>query len=141
LACAADRRLMAREGGRIGVTELLVGVPFPTVALEILRSATGPQYFEEAAFSGSTYAPAEALQRGMVHEIVEPDNVLVHAVASARTLAALPAAAFAMTKRQARQPAVERSEPDVLGAEIEQIWTAPETLNRIRDYVSRTLRK
>ena len=29
LACCADRRLMARDGGRIGVTELLVGVPFP----------------------------------------------------------------------------------------------------------------
>ena len=40
LACAADRRLMAREGGRIGVTELLVGVPFPPVAMEIMRDAT-----------------------------------------------------------------------------------------------------
>jgi hypothetical protein len=30
---------------------------------------------------------------------------------------------------------------DASRAEIEQIWTAPETLNRIRDYVARTLRK
>ncbi len=29
LACCADRRIMARGRGRIGVTELLVGVPFP----------------------------------------------------------------------------------------------------------------
>jgi enoyl-CoA hydratase len=36
LACAADRRLMLRDGGRIGVTELLVGVPFPPVAFEIM---------------------------------------------------------------------------------------------------------
>src|ERR1700736_1981644 len=28
LACCADRRIMARGGGRMGVTELLVGVPF-----------------------------------------------------------------------------------------------------------------
>ena len=35
LACAADRRLMGRDAGRIGVTELLVGVPFPTVAFEM----------------------------------------------------------------------------------------------------------
>jgi enoyl-CoA hydratase len=33
LACCADRRLMARGGGRIGVTELLVGVPFPAPRL------------------------------------------------------------------------------------------------------------
>src|SRR6185295_19635139 len=33
LAAAADRRLMARDGGRIGIPELLVGVPFPVVPL------------------------------------------------------------------------------------------------------------
>src|SRR5216683_6145023 len=68
LACAADRRLMAREGGRIGVTELLVGVPFPPAAMEIMRCATAPQYFEEAIFSGATYAPPDAVTRGLVHE-------------------------------------------------------------------------
>jgi hypothetical protein len=30
---------------------------------------------------------------------------------------------------------------DARRAEVEQIWTAPETLTRIRDYVARTLRK
>jgi hypothetical protein len=29
----------------------------------------------------------------------------------------------------------------VLDAAVERIWTAPETLARIRDYVARTLRK
>jgi hypothetical protein len=29
LACAADKRVMARDAGRIGATELLVGVPSP----------------------------------------------------------------------------------------------------------------
>ena len=32
LACCADKRIAARDGGRIGVTELLVGVPFPAAA-------------------------------------------------------------------------------------------------------------
>ena len=72
LACAADRRLMAREAGRIGVTELLVGVPFPPIAMEIMRHATAPQYFEEALVSGETYAPVEAMGRGFVHAIVDP---------------------------------------------------------------------
>jgi enoyl-CoA hydratase len=40
LACCADRRIMANVGGRIGVTELLVGVPFPALAFEIMRHAT-----------------------------------------------------------------------------------------------------
>ena len=39
LAACADRRIMAREGGRIGITEMLVGVPFPALAFEIVRFA------------------------------------------------------------------------------------------------------
>ena len=45
LACCADRRIMANDGGRIGVTELLVGVPFPALAFEIMRHATPPYFF------------------------------------------------------------------------------------------------
>ena len=141
LACAADRRLMAREAGRIGVTELLVGVPFPTVPMEIMRYATAPQHFEEAIFSGATYAPPQAVERGLVNEIVEPDALLDHAVAAAKTLAALPSPAFTVTKSQTRQLALERIERDSCAIEIERIWTAPETLSRIRDYVVRTLKK
>jgi enoyl-CoA hydratase/carnithine racemase len=144
LACAADRRLMARDAGRIGVTELLVGVPFPPVAMEIMRLATAPQYFEDALFSGATFAPQDAIARGFVHEIVEPQMLLDRAVAAAGAVAALPSAAFALTKRQTRQLAFTTrpaSGAEVTDAEVEEIWTAPETLARIRDYVERTLRK
>ena len=141
LACAADKRLMARDAGRIGVTELLVGVPFPAVAMEIMRCATAPQYFEDAIFSGATYTPPEAVARGLVHDIVDPHVLIEHAVAAAKTLAALSPPAFATTKRQTRGPALERLERGDVDADIEQIWMAPETLERIRDYVSRTLRK
>ena len=49
--------------------------------------------------------------------------------------------AFAVTKKQTRQLALERIERDVWASEIESIWASPETLARIRDYVARTLRK
>jgi enoyl-CoA hydratase/carnithine racemase len=81
LACAADKRLMARDAGRIGVTELLVGVAFPPVAMEIMRCATAPQYFEDAIFGAATYAPPEAAARGFVHDIVDPHALLERAVA------------------------------------------------------------
>jgi enoyl-CoA hydratase len=141
LACAADRRLMAREGGRIGVAELLVGVPFPPAAMEIMRCAVAPQYFEEAIFSGATYAPPDALARGLTHEIVEPEALIERALVAAKALAALPPAAFALTKRQTREPNLRAMENKDVEAAIERIWTAPETLDGIRDYVARTLRK
>jgi len=141
LACAADRRLMAREAGRIGVTELLVGVPFPPVAMEIMRDATAPQLFADAIFSGATFTPVEALARGWVHEVVEPPALLERAIEAANALAALPPKAFALSKRQIRQPALQRMQVADVDAAVEQIWTAPETLARVRDYVARTLRK
>jgi enoyl-CoA hydratase len=141
LACAADRRLMVRDGGRIGVTELLVGVPFPPVAMEIMRCATAPQFFADAIFSAATYTPLEAAGRGLVHDVVEPQALLDRAVEAANALAALPPKVFALSKRQTREPALERMKNPDLDAAIEQIWTAPETLARVRDYVARTLRK
>jgi enoyl-CoA hydratase len=141
LACAADKRLMARDSGRIGVTELLVGVPFPPVAMEIMRCAIVPQFFADAIFSGATYTPLEAVGRGLVHDIIDPQALLDRAIAAANALAALPPKAFALSKRQTREPALQRMKNLELDAAIEQIWTAPETLDRVRDYVARTLRK
>jgi enoyl-CoA hydratase len=143
LACAADRRLMAREPGRIGVTELLVGVPFPAAAMEIMRNAAAPQYFEHAIFSGATFTPEEGKVRGLVDEIVEPEQLQGRALSAAIALAALPPEAFALSKRQTRQPSLDRLERDGrrIDDEVTQIWCAYDTLDRIRDYVARTLKK
>jgi enoyl-CoA hydratase len=143
LACCADRKLAADEGGRIGVTELLVGVPFPPMAFEVMRFATAPQSFQDVILSGSTYAPDVALQRGLVDEVVEGAALLDRAMDAAETLAELSAPAFTMSKRQIRQPVADRMARDgaALAAEAEDIWSAPATLVRIREYVSRTFKK
>jgi enoyl-CoA hydratase len=143
LACAVDRRLMAAETGRVGVTELLVGVPFPACAMEIMRRAVAPQVFEEVIFGAATYAPPDALARGLIDEVVEGGVLMDRAVTAAKALAALSPEAFAITKRQTRQPAMERLARDGarIDAEAMQIWSADDTLARVRDYVARTLKK
>jgi enoyl-CoA hydratase len=143
LQCCADRRIAALGAGRIGVTELLVGVPFPPLAFEVMRFATPPAFFAEAILSGATYPADVALARRMVDELAEPTALLDRAVAAAETLAALPPATFALTKQQLRQPiadAMERHGARVAAAS-EEIWTAPETIDHIRDYVSKTFKK
>jgi enoyl-CoA hydratase/carnithine racemase len=141
LACTGDRRLMAREAGRIGATELLVGVAFPSIAMEIMRHAMAPQYFEDAILSGATYAPPEALARGLVHDVVDPPVLIERAIADAKARAAISPSAFALTKRQIRAAALLPPNRAEIDEAVMEIWTAPETLDRIRDYVSRTLRK
>jgi hypothetical protein len=69
--------------------------------------------------------------------------MLFYSAAMARRLASLSPFAFAQTKTQMRQPVVERLERG--GAAIDkiaiEIWAAEETLDHVRDYVARTLKK
>lgn len=143
LACCADRRLMANDGGRMGVTEILVGVPFPPLAFEVMRSVTAPQFLAEAILTGATVTPDAALARGWVNELVARDEIVPRAVAAAEAMAAVSPAAFAMGKRQLRQPATERMAASgaALEAEVTEIWVADATLARMREFVARTLKK
>jgi enoyl-CoA hydratase len=143
LACCADRRIMGHESGRIGVTELLVGVPFPALAFEVLRAAVPNEYLAEFAYSGATYMTDDALECGWVDEIAEPEELMDDAFAVAQELAALPAAAFAQTKAQIRGPIAERLavSGEEIDREVTELWCADETLARVRDYVARTLAK
>jgi enoyl-CoA hydratase len=143
LACCADRRMMARDGGRMGVTEILVGVPLPPMAFEVMRATTSVRLLPEAMLTGATYPPEQAITRGWIDELAERAELIDRAVDTAAVLARLSPEAFAMTKRQLRQAAAERMQRDgaMLAAEVEAIWTAPQTLERMRDFVARTLSK
>jgi enoyl-CoA hydratase len=143
LACCADRRIMARDSGRIGVTELLVGVPFPALAFEIVRFAVPPRYLPEFTLSGATYTTDAALQRGWIDEVAESADLLEDAVAVAQEFALLSAPAFAQTKTQIRQAVTERLERsgEATDKAVTEIWTAAATLSFIHDYVARTLKK
>jgi enoyl-CoA hydratase len=143
LAACADRRVMANDGGRIGVTELLVGVPFPALAFEIMRHVTPPYFFTETILSGTTFPAEVAAHRGLVNVAVEPAALMARAFAAAQELAALSPPAFAQTKMQIRAPVTERlaqSGPATDEA-VAEIWCAPATVGYIRDYVARTFKK
>lgn len=143
LACCADRRIMAREVGRIGVTEILVGVPFPALAFEIMRHATPPYFFTEAILTGETFPAEVAAHRGWINEAVESAMLMGRAIAAAKSLAALSPAAFTQTKMQIRVPVSERmaASGPATDKAVTDIWAAPATLAFIRDYVARTLKR
>jgi enoyl-CoA hydratase len=140
MTCAADYRMMAREPGRIGIPELLVGVPFPVVPFEIMRFAAPPQHLQALAYRGLTLTADVALHYGLVDAVVEPERLLDDAMAAAESLAAITADAFQATKRQMRGPALQRiREGAAVDAAVQDAWASPATLNAIRDYVARTL--
>lgn len=142
LALACDRRLMAAGAGRIGVPELVVGVPFPPLPLEIVRAALPPPAAQEAILLGRTYAAEEALARGLADEVVPPDELLERACRTAAELGALSPRAYALTKAQLRAPALARVDAAAgLAAEVAAAWADPATHATIRAYLARTVGK
>jgi len=143
IAAACDRRLMARGEGKIGVPELLVGVPYPTIALELMRARLSFALLQEAVLTARTYAADMARERGLVDELVEPALLVERAVEIAAQMGSIPAAVFALAKRQLIAPvmdAVALHERE-FEAEVARTWESPEALAAVKAYVERTLKK
>jgi enoyl-CoA hydratase len=142
MAFTGDARLMARDSGRIGIPELLVGVPFLVVPLEIMRFAAPVQHLQTFAYRGVTLAADEALERGLTDRVADPERLLDEAITAAQSLAALPPSAFRLTKAQLRDPALQRMNARAtIDAEIQDVWATDRTLAIIRDYIGRTFKK
>jgi enoyl-CoA hydratase len=138
LAAGCDYRMMARGSGTIGVPELKVGLPFPLVALEVLRFATSEAHLQELVYRGKTYRVDEAYERGLVDEVVDPGELLSRAIEVAGQLGAEPSARFRITKRQLRQPTLDRMERRAAETQDDVIaaWKDPASLEAIREYLA-----
>ena len=143
LVLAADVRLMAEGTGKIGVPELLVGVPFPTAPLEVVRFSVPQDKVQSLLYTGQTLSPGEALTAGLVDEVVAPHELLTRAQEIARQLALIPPQVYRLTKQSLRAEALARI--DGASAPQEQavldVWSAAETHAHIREYLRRTLGK
>jgi enoyl-CoA hydratase len=142
LAAACDYRLMAEGAGRIGIPELVVGVPFPALPLQIMaaRVADGP--LRDLVFNGRTVQADEARTIGLVDETCAADGLVERAVDAARRLSTIPAEAFAMTKEAFYSPILERVRLlSDLNARVVEAWTQPHTYDAIRAYLARTIPK
>lgn len=143
LACACDYRLAVSGPASIGVPELRVGVPFPAMALEILRAVVPPQHLQDLVYTGKLCAPDEARRVGLVDDVVALDALMERAVGLAADFTTLPVASFAATKQMLRQPAMERvtRATQSSGRHVVDVWNLPETRSAIRQFIERTIVK
>lgn len=142
LACCCDRRLMAKDAGKVGLTELPVGVPFPSVPLEVVRSVVPSRILRDLVYGGRLFLADEALQAGLVDEIVDAEGLLDRAIEVAEELTCIPADAFGLTKQWIQEPVLQRLERSATAhdAEVLRAWSDPETHAAIRRYVEATLK-
>jgi enoyl-CoA hydratase len=143
IALACDARLMAEGDGRIGLPELLVGVPFPPVAMEVVRFAIPTEKLQSLIYTGRTLLAREALGAGLIDEVAPPDVLPARAHKIARQLALIPPATYRLTKQSLRAEALARIEQagEHTDRATLEVWCATETHAQIREYLRKTLGK
>jgi enoyl-CoA hydratase len=143
LTLAGDYRIMAQGNGRIGIPEMLVGVAFPPGVIEAIRFALPPQHLQEFLYTGRTLLPDDAVKRGILDEVVDAAALPARAQEMASHFAGLSPRAFALAKRQLREPAIDRAKHYVneLEREVLEIWCALETHEHVRQYLAKTVKK
>ena len=127
LACACDKRLIADEA-RIGVTELKVGVAFPTVAIELLKHVAGPRA-EQLILDAGLLDAEDACRYGLAHHHLPRAELQASAMAEAEKLATLDAGAYALAKASVRREAliaIDRPDP-AFDRQVLEHWRADET--------------
>ena len=143
LACAADHRVAVDSGSaRIGLTELAVGVPFPTSAVEIMRWRLGDPLLGRRVLLADTVPAADAVAARLADELAPADELLERALAVAGTLAAVPPASYALTKAQLQADVRQRIDGRRAAWEpqVAEMWGSQPVLAGIESFVQRTLR-
>jgi len=135
LALCCDYRFIAAGRKWMGLNESKLGVPVPYLADCVLQSLVGTRRAREVVESGEFRGPEEALQIGMVDEVVALEEVWPKSTERARQLGTMPPQAYAIVKRNR----VEATEERIRGHWEEKqrafvdCWYAPEARERLQE--------
>lgn len=106
LLLSADVRVGADGPFRIGLNEVAIGLTLPWFGVEIARHRLTRPAFDRCAVTGVLLTPAQAQAAGFLDELVPPAELMPAALAAARQLAGIDAAAHAATKLRVRERAL-----------------------------------
>jgi len=97
IALACDRRI-AGDNARVGQPEILLGIIPGGGGTQRLTRLVGPSKAKDVIFTGRFYTASEALELGLVDEVVAPDDVYAAAHRWASQFANGPTRALAAAK-------------------------------------------
>jgi enoyl-CoA hydratase len=134
LALCADYRVGSTDGN-FGLTELKAGLPYPAVAMAVVRAELHGPGARRLVLGADLVGAREALEAGAFDEVAAPDQVLHRATEVARELAMLPSEAYEKVKHQLRGPVLEQAlaKPDPL---LEG-WTGSGTADAVANILRR----
>ncbi|UCE02309.1 MAG: enoyl-CoA hydratase/isomerase family protein, partial [Candidatus Latescibacterota bacterium] len=139
LALCCDYRVAAAHDCKIGLTEVRVGVPFPAVALAVLRAELDPATARVLALGGRNVDPATALGRGVIDELQPREQVLSRALHVAQDHSQSPRGAYAEVKQQLRRDTLRAIETTLASGDDPALpfWFLPDVKHTIRAVLSK----
>jgi len=139
LALQADLRIAADRECRIGLNETQLGIGLPAAVVETLRWQVPGSSLATIALEGRLFSPREALQLGLLHEVVSEAELLPRAMQRAAGLAALPPAGVRMVKESLRKSvaAAARAGQEREAESWLTGWFSEDTQRRLREAVAR----
>jgi len=139
LTLFCDWRVMAEGSFSIGLNEVRIGLPMPSVIADALARVVGQRNADVLCLTGQLLAPDEALAVGLVDRVVPLDQVVDQAVQWCTELTQLPTRAIRETRRTVNRDLV-RVLDDAMAGDIEALtreWFRPEVQAPLRALAAR----
>ncbi len=135
-ALCADLRVCATTPTlKLGLTEVALGLRFPTNVLRLVRHRVAANALDEVVLGAQLHDPAGGLRLGLVDELGD----LAVATARLQTLATHPRDVYAATKSDLRAGVLIENAADRhadLAAAL-PFWTSPMLLQRVQEFLAR----
>jgi enoyl-CoA hydratase len=108
LVLTGDLRLGIAGPFKIGLNEVAIGLPVPTLAMEFARDRLSKRALTRATLLAEIYDPEGAVGAGYLDALVPGGELVDRAKQEAARLGALSRGAYAATKQLLRKPTIER---------------------------------
>lgn len=105
---AGDHRVGAKGEYKLQANEVEIGLTPPRFALELCRQRMTPAHFSRATILAEPFSPEEAVQAGILDEVVQPDEVVELAGEKASSLKRLSMGSHKAAKDRVRRETLDR---------------------------------
>jgi len=143
IAMACDLRIAKRDGGRIGLPEVALGVLPGTGGTQRLPRLVGKARAIELMATGRVFAFEEALEMGLIDQIFEPEDFFEQVLDYARQFTPPSKASKAVGRiKRAVCSGLELPLPDALALEREfqqQLFESPDASEGLGAYVEKRM--
>jgi len=131
-----DYRIMVKGPFTIGLNEVRVGIIIPQSIIDMIRNTIGHRKAELQALTGRLYSTEEALNIGLVDELVEPNQLIPQALnVMNKTFLPIYSHAFVGTKKNLRNIYIEGLEKQKKDQQFVSLFLDPVFRQKLETFV------